>query len=76
MTEYVFQLFSCCNYYLYYILEYRVIDKKGEKEGAIGLSKPNVGCSILLPVEIEGNDAALPEREKFKTNHPFKKYTH
>lgn len=76
MAEYVFQLVSCCDYYLYYILEYRVIDRKGEKEGAIGLSKLNVVYSILLPMEIDGNDAVLPEREKYKTNHPFKKCTH
>lgn len=52
----------------------RVIDRKGEK-GATGLSKPNV-YSILLPMEIDGNDAVLPEREKYNTNHPFKKCTH
>ena len=67
------QLFSCCDYYLHYIPECRVIDRKGEKEGTMGLSKPNVVWSILLPVRIGGNDVVLPEREKYKRNHPFKK---
>ena len=37
------------------------------------LSKPNVGWSILLPVGIHGYDVVLPEREKYKRNHPLKK---
>lgn len=38
----------------------------------MGLSKPNVVWSILLLVRKGVNDV-LPEREKYKRNHPFKK---